>query len=888
MNRRKFIQTTALVSAVGHAFGEAQSPAPIPEPHFPSRLHLFVWRNWELANTDRMAAVVHARPDQILDVGRSLGLPPKPILTQDQLNRIYITVIRQNWHVLPDTQIIELLGWTSERFAFTLKEDDFLDVKLGKVKPKCELLAYHPPTLEEQKKAEWVRTTVQRNFGTELVGPCEGPVQFVQELSTFRYAPNRNKDARAVTQEVDLSSGWSIAGNGGVLRAAAERFSRYMSGAMDAPLPAAAAGSRQIELVSGDQSISADDGFRIEADHSRVRIAAHNDAGVLQGLYWLQDRMEQREGPFIPAGTTIRRFAWNPRFLYSYFALYGDPLMEPAADPFPDAYLERLARTGINGVWIQGVLNTLAPSKIFPEFGAGSEIRLKNLNALVNRAARFGVKVYVYLNEPRAMPPAFFRNHPDVKGAFYGGLNAMCTSVASVREWIASSLGHVCERAPELGGIFCITMSENLTNCFSKWDVWGIEDSSAWAGGDWGSSTVSGAPRAGGCPRCSKRRSWDVIGELIQTFRDGIRRSSKKADVMAWDWGWGDELARNLIPLLPKDVRFLSVSEWDHPVHRGGVNTKVAEYSISVVGPGPRAQRNWDLARANGLQPLAKVQFNNTWEISAVPYIPVMQLILRHCENLTHAKITGILASWTCGGYASPNLSAAKAYYFDSPAQLEDVALSAARQRYGEAAAPIMVEAWQQFSTAFEQFPYGVAIYVIPTQHGPANLLRLRPTGYRAGMILFPYDDYRAWAGVYPPPVVQSQFAKMAALWSGGLETFQRGMKQVPAHKLDSARQDLAIALTCYCHFQSVANQVEFYLLRDGQGGVEPARTRARMREIAHQEIQLARKQFPVARQHSVIAYEASNHYYYRPLDLVEKVLNCQQILDSLDERTAG
>jgi len=30
-----------------------------------------------------------------------------------------------------------------------------------------------------------------------------------------------------------------------------------------------------------------------------------------------------------------------------------------------------------------------------------------------------------------------------------------------------------------------------------------------------------------------------------------------------------------------------------------------------------------------------------------------------------------------------------------------------------------------------------------------------------------------------------------------------------------------------------------------------------------------------------VIAYEASNHYYYRPADLAEKILNCQWLLDN-------
>jgi hypothetical protein len=49
---------------------------------------------------------------------------------------------------------------------------------------------------------------------------------------------------------------------------------------------------------------------------------------------------------------------------------------------------------------------------------------------------------------------------------------------------------------------------------------------------------------------------------------------------------------------------------------------------------------------------------------------------------------------------------------------------------------------------------------------------------------------------------------------------------------------------------------------------------------IAKHEIELAKDQFRVARRHSMIAYEASNHYYYTPLDLVEKILNCRQIID--------
>jgi hypothetical protein len=150
--------------------------------------------------------------------------------------------------------------------------------------------------------------------------------------------------------------------------------------------------------------------------------------------------------------------------------------------------------------------------------------------------------------------------------------------------------------------------------------------------------------------------------------------------------------------------------------------------------------------------------------------------------------------------------------------------------------------------------------------------------------MLFPNDDYVRWSGQYPPPVVQSQFAKLSDLWGRGIRTFEAALRSVPAHRQSRASLDLAIARTCGYHFQSVANQMEFYILRDRlrAGGDESSATRNRMRQLAVAEIELARLQYPVARQHSEIGYEASNHYYYTPLDLVEKVLNCEQVIAEL------
>src|SRR5207244_2413281 len=175
----------------------------------------------------------------------------------------------------------------------------------------------------------------------------------------------------------------------------------------------------------------------------------------------------------------------------------------------------------------------------------------------------------------------------------------------------------------------------------------------------------------------------------------------------------------------------------------------------------------------------------------------------------------------TCGGDATQNLGATNAYYFEPRSSKEEVLTTAAIQRYGKAAAPIVIEAWRQFSEAFLQYPFGNRsldiglTYIMPAQHGPANLLRIQPTGYRASMILFPHDDFRAWCGDYPPETVQKQFAKIAALWENGLTTFRRALPDVVAHKKRFAELDLAIAYTCYHHFQSTANQLEFYMLRE-------------------------------------------------------------------------
>jgi hypothetical protein len=747
-------ETEAGLTAADLPRGSA--PRSVPFPHFPDCLHAFVWRNWQLVPARRIGQVVGASAGEIVRLGRSMGLAEPPRITAEQQRRAALSIIKRNWQLLPYEQLLQLLGWTAEQMAFSLREDDFLYVKLGNLKPQCEPLRYTPPDARTQARAREIAGILRAEF-PEGVGEPEQPLfEFVKELSR----------------------------------------------------PPKAGGNR-------------------------------------------------------PTGAS----AFSPRYCYSYFALYGDPLLDPTLDPYPDGYLARLAASGVDGVWLQAVLTRLAPFPWEPAQRKDCDTRLKNLRLLVQRARRHGVSVYLYLNEPRACPTHFFAPRPELKGVAEGDFAALCTSVPEVREYLASAVESICRAVPGLGGFFTISGSENLTNCWSH-----------------------GNGKA--CPRCGKRPPAEVIAEVNGTFYEGIRRAGNGQALIVWDWGWHDDWVADIIAQLPREARFMSVSEWGMPINRGGVATTVGEYSISTIGPGERARHDWELARARGMRTVAKVQCGNTWELSAVPYIPALANVARHAANLRRLGVNGLMLGWTLGGYPSPNLEVVAemgaASAEGAPPDPESAMARVAERRFGKELAPPVVRAWLEYSAAFSEFPFhGGLVYSAPMQVGPANPLWGEPTGYHASMVGFPYDDLDAWRAVYPAEVFIGQFEKVAA----GFEVahahlaaaFQACQSKLRAGQRDAASMELNVGEAAAIHFRSVANQARFVVerrrLKAAESPAAVQSARAELERLLRAEIKLARRLYGIQSRDSRIGFEASNQYYYVPIDLAEKVINCHDLL---------
>ena len=393
MRRRTFVGS-ALAAGAMPPLALPQGPQPLAEPHFPSRLHQFVWRNWEVANLDRMAQVVKATPEQLRALGEAMGLPPKPQLSGDQLRRIYISVIRQNWHLLPNEQLIALLGWTHEKFEFTLKEDDFLDHKLGP-KPACEPVTYHEPTAEERRRAAEMRRTVQSALGKDLTAPGEPAFHFVERLSSMQFEPRRISSARAAEEQVDLTD-WRVEASPGVEPRVAERLTEYLRTAMRANPGSRGGLSLRIEP-------SAQERFAAEFAQGKGQLTGTSLGSLMQAIYWLQHQMESSGGPFLHERHFERRLPGPALSLLVLRALRRSRCSNPTSIPFPDGYLEKLAHVGINGVWMQCVLSTMAPS---PRPFRNSERRRRSgwqiCASWSPRAKRSGMKIYLYINEPRS------------------------------------------------------------------------------------------------------------------------------------------------------------------------------------------------------------------------------------------------------------------------------------------------------------------------------------------------------------------------------------------------------------------------------------------------------------------------------------------------------
>ena len=541
------------------------------------------------------------------------------------------------------------------------------------------------------------------------------------------------------------------------------------------------------------------------------------------------------------------------RFTSSYCAKYSGSLLDDEISDYSEEYLKRLKATGTNGIWLSDTLRNLALFPFDESLSPDYKIRVKNLKKLTERCDKYGIGVYLYINEPRCLPEEFFIKYPHLKGQKTDeGNYCMCTSVQEVQDYLFNAVKSLAENVPLLKAVMTITMSENPTHCYSR--HW-LERKDLYTD----------------CPNCIGRHPAEIVAEINNTISRALKSGNGKTKLIANVWGWADfsptfDDMKHCIDLHDKDIELLCVSEYRKKFVRGGVEVAVGDYSISVVGPSELATKILTYAKQTGHKIWTKIQLNNSWECSAVPYIPVFNLMEEHVNNVKKLGADGLMMGWSLGGYTGGVLSLCS-YLCQSG---DNNSIDWYKKVYGDDY-KIVKEAVDIFSDAFTNFPFSVdVIYFAGHNLGPANLWSIDTQARKSTMVCYTFEDYELWAKPYGIDIFIDLCEKLINGWEKGLKVIERMQDE----KLNEFKN---CAIGTYCHLKSALNLAKFVNYKKNKNY-----NKLGMISCIESEEEVTKLLYNLISVDAKIGFEMTNHYYYNENILLEKLVNlndCKQKL---------
>lgn len=535
------------------------------------------------------------------------------------------------------------------------------------------------------------------------------------------------------------------------------------------------------------------------------------------------------------------------RFIHGYLTPCGDAFLVDSEEYLSDALLEEYKRQGVNGIWMHGLLAALSPYPFIPERSEGYKERRKILNNLIERCAKYGIKVYVYFNEPRCLPHDVAPKFPQLLGHNHPRGMALCTMVKEVRDYLYDAFLDLLSECP-IGGIMTITMSENPTHCRSK-DL----DTN--------------------CKRCKNIPFERLASDVNNIIKRAIDDSGRDTELIAnlWSWssarGWTEEQILEGISLMDKGISVLMNSEFDMPIVKGGIHNQIVDYSISNPGPSPISRSALLHAAKEGHKTYAKIQANNSWECSSVPYLPVFDLVKEHLDNLSEIGVENYMLSWTLGGYPSPTLNYIANYKNMSLDEWYD-------SYYGDYAS-VVKRGVRVISDSFREYPFSVDhMYFSPQNLGPYNMWSPEPDEKPSTMVCFAYDDFEKWTVKYPYEVFVSQSELMLCGWRRGIDI----LKEAEGKSAD-VDDLIRYAEVAYIHLHADLIHTKYaYMKRDAK------KYKSELIMLAKESAEDAKKLSLLAKEDATIGYEASNHYFYTPHLLREKLLNSEKFIKEIEK----
>ncbi len=544
----------------------------------------------------------------------------------------------------------------------------------------------------------------------------------------------------------------------------------------------------------------------------------------------------------------------NMSIAHGFLSPCGDTFLEDSRSHLPDALLDAYAKQGVKSLFLHAVLSTLSPYHYNPELSRDYKKRRKNLKGLIDRAAKRGMKIFLYFNEPRAVSKDMFDKYgnPEIAGKAHGdSAVSLCLSAQEPKEYLYYATRDLFEELPDIGGIFTITMSENSTTC------------------------ASGGKERCNCPRCKDIPVYKLPVLVNNIMHKAIRDAGSDAEVIAYTWaweqsmGWESEDIERAMAELHSEIAVMHVSEDRMKLDKGGIETQLVDYSISNPGPSEYAKFIYSAAIENGHRCFAKVQVSCSWECAVVPYLPVFDLEIEHLENLHKFGVDDYMLTWTLGGYPSVTYDIISDY-MKSPDTFDIEAWY--KKQYGEDAEGVH-RAVKLFCEGFKEYPFcGNPLYFSPKNLGPANLWSLTPNENQSAMISYGFDDVERYTKPYPVDIYQSQLGKLVSKWEEACEILKY-----------AAHSEIACELYVFARFATLQYKSEIIHTNYVLAKRSLPESRDELLTLLKEEKKLILEQLSLMEKSPLIGYETSNHYFFTEREYIEKLLN----LDGIEKQLA-
>lgn len=691
--------------------------------------------------------------------------------------------------------------------------------------------------------------------------------QFRRELEKI-HKPNR-RDVSVVCgeNEIEIGDGWTILVEencSNVIMNVAKDLQDYLLTSMNVSVllkvkkdlsEDIAGGSKIIVLKESKEGLTKKNSFHLICENEKVIICGFDPLGTAHGSYHLEDLMNLKEAPILSCQDVVRAPAFAPRMVHSGWGM----------DQYPDSQLRAMAHYGFDTVLvtIKGVDKTATG--------------YLDINNLIDRAAEFGIGVYLYSNIK-------VRVHPDDEGA---------------EEHYEQVYGKMFARYPNVKGT--ILVGESVE--FPSKD----ERTTGKLRGDVSADSLPDKRPSPGWWPCRD------YPQYINMLKKVIRRHSPEADIVFWtyNWGWAPEEDRvALIKSLPNDITVMVTFEMFEKLKRENVHNLTVDYTLSFEGPGSYftseakavKERNiplYTMSNAAGL----------TWDFGVVPYEPTPFQWAKRYQALLDAhekyNLCGTIDAHHYGWWPSVISELSKWCLWSPYVTAEEMAYKLACREYGKEAASLAVDAWRKWSEALRYYTPSDEDQYGPFRIGPSYPLVLHIENLHkayAGNLHLPQSEHALTGNSifftkYQPFEFAHQtpgFARiktelrsltcMQQLWNEGVALFEQAMESVPANKRYNAEKMLNLGRFIGAIITTAIHTKRWYRLNT-KLRLEDDLSNAQ--EICQELIQLGRDEIanaksaiPLVEVDSRLGYEHTMHYMTDREHLEWKIEQVRRVIE--------